>query len=106
MSIQISNPDSQPQVSFDHVFLVRLRVEQIMSTDHAKMPIFKVLVEYRLFGLNGTQRVFHPEIKEIVIQDFLAEAAHSSDLLPVFPTLESAIAVLVARDIGSQTIRT
>jgi hypothetical protein len=102
MGIRISEPTAQPAVVFDRVHLLRLEIEQPTFANDNLQPIYKLHIEYRLYGVDVDGiRHYKGETQEIVINDFLQDAI--SDYQAGDPTLyralggiEMAVAAIIA----------
>lgn len=105
MGILVSSPCSQPEVVFDRVHLVRLEISQPIVFDDSLRPVFRVQIEYRLYGVADGRRHYHSETREILIEDYLSAAAaamSAGDLVMygAMQSIEAAVATIIAKDLG------
>jgi hypothetical protein len=109
MGIQLATAVSQPEVVFDKVHVTTLTVEQPLNTDDSKPPYYKVLIEYRLYGVDADgQRHYQSLTHEADVKDFFAVAmlqAQNGDprLIQALATIEVAIAAIIAEQTGIAT---
>lgn len=110
MSIIISNPPVQPAVNYDHVHLCKLEIEQPVNTDNAAQPIYKVVVNYRLYGIDASNVRHYQagECNRIGIDDYYVLAATKAaagdmSLANAVGAIESAVAAIVTHATGSAT---
>jgi hypothetical protein len=103
VGIEIADAIQQPEVAYNRVFLRRLLIDQTEVAEDAPPPHYTVFIEYRLYGVRDGTRVYHHEIREIELSDFLLEAirqagAGNTTLVNALPTIEAAIAALIEAD--------
>jgi hypothetical protein len=106
MGIQVESNLVQPQIEFNRVHLLRLEITQPTFTNDELPPKYKVMVEYKMFGVDGAnQRHYHPETNEVEIEDFLAHAMAevakgNTALAAALQSIEVAIAFIINQDRG------
>ncbi len=106
MGIQVQSNVTQPSVVFDKVFLRNLTIEQTEFEKDSLTPHYKIYIEYRLYGVMEDTRYYHSDIREIEINDFIAEAMRKAQigdmvLISALPAIEAAIAKLVEGDLNT-----
>lgn len=108
MSIVIANPPVQPALSYDHVHLCKLEIEQPVSTDNLSPPIYNVVINYRLYGIDtGNVRHYQAgDCTRVGIDDFYTLAATKAaagdlSLANAMSAIQSAIAAIVANQLGT-----
>ena len=112
MGIRLTKATAQPAVVFDRVHLMTMEIVQPIFFNDNLQPIYKVRVEYRLYGVDDTgTRHYQGETKEIEIENFLAEAIADYEngdptLYQALGGIEMAVAAIIKNEIKIDTLVT
>lgn len=94
---------NKPGLVYDNVFLVRLDIRQEHSDYDNSMPGYKVLVKYRMFGVDedGKRHYSGEGIQTVSYKDYLSVALEKAAVgetafLEAFAGIEKAVAAIVA----------
>lgn len=109
MAIKLANPDVQPAVAHEFVFMDELSIRQLNSYDDNAPPTYVVRIDWRKYGvINTGERVFCPDNHEFVTKNYLNLAmlkAQEGDmrLLQALQSIQDAVALIVSMDTGKTT---
>lgn len=108
MGIKIAQGLNAPAVIYDKIFVSNLQITQIPISLDNMTPKYKVFIEYRLYGVHEGARVYHPEMREVEINDFITTAmtkASTGDmsLVTALQSIETAVAAILTDELGTGT---
>lgn len=107
MTIEINSATPPPNITYDRIHMVMVKVNQSDRVMDAQQPVYRMSVSYKLYGLDGNGKIYYLNNGgyRITIPDFLVEAIlqaqqGNNDLLAAIQSIESAL-VTVINDKGT-----
>ena len=101
MSVKIVNPESQPALVYDEIFMNSLKVDQLNQVDDTQPPRYTLRISYRIFATDDNNiRHFHPKTYHLEIDDFYKAAiekamAGDMDLANAMGAIELALGKII-----------
>lgn len=108
MGIQVSNPDSMPAVTYDKIHMSSLEITQEVFENDTLPPVYKVLINYRHYGVaNGIRYYKNEDVHRVSLNDFLASAMEDAaqgdmTLVGALQSIEVAVAAIISDQTNSQ----
>jgi hypothetical protein len=102
VAILVSGAGEQPAVTYDHLHLTRMEIQQPLADDDASPAVYNVVMYGRYYGVLNGQRIYKPgDPVRIALDDYLTFAAEKaaegdSTLIDTFQWIELAIAAVWA----------
>lgn len=109
MGIKLVAVAPAPAIKYEYVFMTRLEIEQVREKNSHKSPVYNVVIEYRLYGVDADGvRHFHPEHKEMYLKDYLILATQKAatgdlDMIKAMLSIERAVASIIEDQTGIAT---
>ena len=100
MAIKIDNPERQPELVFDYVFMRNLTITQQLS-DNSAQPVYNLTIEIQKYAVDDKGvRHFLPKVHVLSIEDYLKLAIAKAkqgdmDLLTAMKSIEVALASIL-----------
>lgn len=108
MAVQITDAESVPAVSYNRIHLLRLDVDQPISSSDTAAPVYSVRLVYQKYGVVDGVRYYHScGAQELNLPDYFSLAmadAQQGDttLLGALQAIEAAIAAILTDQAGLQ----
>lgn len=102
MAITLTNTTASETLTYDHIFMVRVDIEQVQTPDDTEQPTYIIDVLYKLYAVDSSNvRHYNNKIYSINVPDYLTEALAKYGLgdtryLDSIKSIEIAIAQLIS----------
>lgn len=105
MGIVIENAPAMPEISYNHIHVLTLTIEQAIFMDDTLHPKYQVYILYKLYGVHENVRYYEPgATRRLKVEDFyqLAMERYLAGN-PAFAQAMGALEIAISTLISEQT---